>query len=174
MSPVAAVLVVVVMLGCLAAVLDARRMQREAADAARRAREERDDAAALAVTAEAWLTLRLDGSERRRKIATHHARQLRVELRAALSQQPVVVAPPREPEAPAPVPVRAEAPVQSKRRRRPLYAPAAALSLTAREVERSTIGPVVRMCARKPWSPVMAHSDRGVAPACWLVRRGVA
>lgn len=147
MSPVAAVLVVVVMLGCLAAVLDARRMQREAADAVIRAREERDDAI---------------------------ARQLRVELRAALSQQPVVVAPPREPEAPAPVPVRAEAPVQSKRRRRPLYAPAAALSLTAREVERSTIGPVVRMCARKPWSPVMAHSDRGVAPACWLVRRGVA
>lgn len=158
MSPVVAVLAVVVMLVCLAAVIDARRMQRAAEGAVRRAQEERDAAVArtsLAEGAEAWLSGRLADSERRRELAVAHARALRVSLRAAL------------------VPVRAEAPAPSKRRRVPRYAPESAIDLTAREVERSTIGPVVRCCARKPWAPVMAHTERGVAPACWIVRRGV-
>lgn len=174
MSPVVAVLVVVVMLVCLAAVIDARRMQRAAQGAVRRAQEERDAAVArtsLAEGAEAWLSGQLADSERRRELAVAHARALRVSLRAALAQ-PAAAVLSRTPEAPALVPVRAEPPAQPKRRRRPLYAPESALELTAREVERVSIGPVVRCCARKPWSPVMAHSDRGVAPALFLVRRG--
>lgn len=174
MSPVA-VLVVVVMLACLAAVIDARGMQRAAEGAVRRAQEERDAAvvrASLAEGTEVWLSSRLADSERRRELAVRHARALRVAIRDAQAACSAVV-PPTSPEAPALVPARAGVPVQPKRRRRPVYLPESAIDLTAREVERSTIGPVVRMCARKLWAPVMAHTERGVAPACWLVRRGI-